>query len=90
MSWYTSDQLAILGAQTVGGAQEPLTIGISGSSVSSLGPITSSADSTPVIVSVTAAPNQPILVSTSDGKIYRYLAGGWIALLGGAFPSYPG
>jgi len=90
VSWYTSDQLAILGAQTNGGAQEPLTIDISGSSVSSLGPITSSADSTPVMVSVTAAPNQPILVSASDGKIYRYVAGGWIPLLGGAFPSYPG
>jgi len=90
VSWYTSDELAILGAQTIGGAQEPLTIDISGSSVSSLGPITSSADSTPLMVSVTAAPNQPILVSTSDGKIYRYLAGGWIPLVPGAFPSYPG
>jgi hypothetical protein len=90
VAWFTSDQLAILGQQTSGGAQEPLTVDLSGSSVSSLGPIASSAVSTPVIESVTAAPNQPILVSTSDGKIYRYVAGGWIPLLAGRFPSYPG
>ena len=76
--------------QTAGGALEPLTIDISGSAVSSLGPIASSADSAPVIVSVTAAPNQEILVSTSDDKIYRYVVGGWVLLTSGAYPSYPG
>jgi hypothetical protein len=90
VAWLSSDRLAVLGRQTAGGAEEPLTIDISGSSVSSLGPIASSSDAAPVMVSVTAAPNQGILVSTSDDKIYRYLTGGWVLLTSGTYPSYPG
>jgi Lipoprotein LpqB beta-propeller domain/Sporulation and spore germination len=90
VAWLSSDRLVVLGRQAPGGTQEPLTIDLAGSSVSSLGPIASSAESSPGIVSVTAAPNQEILVSTTDSKIYRYLAVGWALIGDGANPSYPG
>ena len=90
VAWFSSDRLAVLGRQTVGGAQEPLTVDLSGSLVSTLGPISSASSSTTVIVSVTAAPSQEILVSTSDDKIYRYVGSGWALITSGSAPSYPG
>jgi len=89
VAWFSSDRLAVLGRQSIGAVQEPLTVDLLGASVSSLGPIASSS-STTVIVSVTAAPAQDIMVSTSDDKIYRYVGVGWAQVTSGAAPSYPG
>ncbi len=90
VAWLSADQLVVLGRQAPGGAEEPVTIDLAGSSVSSLGPIASSSDASTGIISVTAAPGQEILVSTSDGKVYGYLPGGWSFITEGLSPSYPG
>jgi hypothetical protein len=92
VAWISADRLVVLGRLSAGSALEPLEVDLSGSSVRSLGPVplSSAAESSPGIVSVTAEPGQEILASTSDGKLYRFLATGWLKVTTGQYPSYPG
>lgn len=89
-AWVSADLLLLLGRVTSGATPQPLIVNLMGGSVRALGPIDPSAVSTQSIVSITAAPNQEVLASTNDGKLYRYRSIGWDKLADGRYPAYPG
>jgi hypothetical protein len=85
VAWGSSDRLVLLAHPTPGAPAQPLAVDLSGNTTQSMGSITGS-----TIVSVSAAPKNPVLVSTAAGTLYWFTGFGWDSLGGGRDPAYPG
>jgi hypothetical protein len=85
VAWGSSDRLVLLAHPQPGAPAQPLSIDLSGSTTQSMGSISGS-----TIVSVTAAPKNPVLVSTQAGTLYWFTGFGWDSLGAGRDPAYPG
>ncbi len=86
VAWATSDRLVLLAADAVGASARPTVVDLSGSTVQSLGPVADSVD----LVSVTAAPTNPVMAGSADGRLWWYTGFGWDSPGRGTSPAYPG
>jgi len=81
VAWADSDELLVLGS--TGGAElQAFTVNIADGSVSDEGGVSGAQ-------SIAAAPGQPNLMGSSEGKISQVLGGAWLSRTSGVSPAYP-
>ncbi len=81
VAWADSDALLVLGS--AGGAElQAFSVSLSDGSVDDQGAVAGA-------TSIAAAPGQPSLMGTSEGKIYEALGGAWLNRTSGVAPTYP-
>ena len=86
-AWFSADRLVVLAAAHVGDVPQAWLVDLNGQVELGYGP---PAGDSPM-VSVAAAPTQPVLASTEDGSLQWYTGIGWDGTPGkGAYPAYPG
>ena len=81
VAWADSDELLVLGS--TGGAElHAFLVSLADGTVDDQGGISDA-------VSIAAAPGQPNLIGSSDGKIYQTLGAAWVFRTTGVSPTYP-
>jgi hypothetical protein len=90
VSWASADNLLVLGSSVPGGALEPTEISLTGSIVQSEVSIPASSGATSEIAQVSQAASQPVVASTTDGKVWVYSGSQWQPIGRGADAVYPG
>lgn len=81
VAWADSDHLLVLGG-TGGGELQAYSVNLADGSVGAVGGAAGA-------ISIAAAPSQPHLMGTSEGKIYEVLGGAWLSRTSGVAPTYP-
>lgn len=82
VAWKDSDELLVLGS--AGGAElQAFSINLADGSVGAAGGVAGA-------VTIAAAPGEPNLMGSSEGKVYEVLGGAWLTRTSGASPVYPG
>lgn len=82
VAWSTSDELIVLG-RAADSALQPFRVGIDGSLAQAGGSLSG-------LVGIAAAPGQPMLAATSDGRVWQDSGLGWRGLAEGSDPNYFG
>jgi hypothetical protein len=81
VAWANSDSLLVLGS--TGGAEvNAFTVSLAQGAVVDKGGVAGA-------VSIAAAPGQPFLMSSTDGKVYAALGVTWLNRANGVSPAYP-
>lgn len=83
VAWGTADDLVALGRVGIQPVQ-PVAVDVPGLAVRQLGTLGVA------VVSVAAAPGQPTLAATADGRVWQSGGVGWSELAEGRDPAYPG
>jgi hypothetical protein len=93
VSWSSADNLLVLGSATPGGTaapDEPSVISLNGAEVQLLVSIPASSGATTGIAQVSQAPSQPVIASTTDGRVWLYAGFQWQLVGKGSYAIYPG
>ena len=85
-AWESADRLVLLSRDKPNDVLQPWLVELNGTRVQAFGPVPGGVE----MLSVTAAPTQPVLVSTVDGKLWWYSGAEWDPLGAASFPAYPG
>lgn len=83
VAWSSADEVAVLG-RIDGGVAEPFLVELTGSVARGLGSLGTE------MLSLAAAPGQPTLAGTADGRVWQHTGFGWAAVGAGQDPAYPG
>lgn len=82
VAWANADELLVLG--NLGGTElQSYSVSLADGSVANEGGV-------PGAVSIAAAPGQPNLMGSAEGKVYEVLGGAWLPRTSGVAPTYPG